>query len=431
MICKKLFGRGIKSDKEVSRKMHQLQKSKLFYEKCIKIIPAASSTLAKSPKRLIENHSPYFTQKAKGAYFTDIDGNEWLDCEMAMGTVVWGHSREEINNAVIQQINDGCHYSTPGVLELKLAEQLLFRYPKYNSVKFFKNGSDSVYSAVRAARYLTGKEKSLSLEYHGWLDWSVFQGYRLPARELGVPDCLESLSVSCSKSNLIETIKENSDCLACVVICPASYTASVLQEVQSVCRSCNIVLIFDEVTSGIRYGYGGVTYSLNLSPDVVCISKGLTNGLPLAVAIGCREIIHSMERIKISNAHSGENLALAAALACEKMLYDNRNNWPSWRSVTSKIIREIDSAIKTYCPYLILEGNEGCFSMRHDYDDFWKDPFREYLIKHLAKRKVFSKGYILFSDMHSDNEISLVGEMICESIFEYSKHDSLIHNKKS
>ena len=409
----------------MGQKMNKLQKSNSFYDKCIEIIPAASSTLAKSPKRLIKNYSPFFTQKAKGAYFTDIDGNEWLDCEMAMGTVVWGHSREEVNNAIIRQVNNGCHYSTPGVLELELAEQLLSRYLKYNAIKFFKNGSDSVYAAVRAARYLTGKEKSLSLEYHGWLDWSVFRSYRLPTCELGIPDCSESLSLSCSKSDLIETINEHSDSLACVVICPASYTSSTLQEVQSICKSRNIVLIFDEVTSGIRYGYGGVTNALNLSPDIVCVSKGLTNGLPLAATIGSREIIHSMEKLKISNAHSGENLALAAALACEKMLYDNRNNWPSWRSATSKVLREIDSAIKAFCPYLILEGNEGCFSLRQDYNDFWKDPFREYLIKHLARRKVFSRGYILFSDMHSDDEIASIGEMICEGIIEYSKQDTI------
>ena len=405
--------------------MNQLHKNKLFYEKCIKIIPAASSTLAKSPKRLFENHSPYFTQNAKGAYFTDIDGNKWLDCEMAMGTVVWGHSREEVNNAIIKQINNGSHFSTPSILELELAESLLSRYPKYDAVKFFKNGSDSVYAAVRAARYITGKEKSLSLEYHGWLDWSIFSGYHASASEFGVPNCIEALSISCKKNNLIETINKNLDSLACVVLCPASYPLSVLLNVQSVCKSHNIILIFDEVTSGIRFGYGGVTNALNLNPDVVCISKGLTNGLPLAVTIGKKEIIHLMEQLKISNAHSGENLALAAACACEKLLFTNKNNWPSWKLVTSKILSDINSTIRVYNTGLILEGNEGCFSLRQNYNDFWEDPFREFIVKYLSQRKIFSKGYIIFSDMHTNDEILSVGQILCEGILEYTKQQSI------
>ena len=62
-------------------------KSIEWYRKCNHVIPAACSTIAKTPSRLIENVSPFCCSRANGSYFIDIDENKWLDCEMAMGTV--------------------------------------------------------------------------------------------------------------------------------------------------------------------------------------------------------------------------------------------------------------------------------------------------------------------------------------------------------
>ncbi len=400
-------------------KLNDLTKNKAIFEKYKNIIPAASSTLAKSPKRLFTNFSPFVTQSASGAHFTDIDGNDWLDCEMAMGTVVWGHARKEVNEEIIRQLNKGCHYSTPSILEYELADILLNRYPAYSAIKFFKNGADSVYAAVKAARYLTDKNATLSLEYHGWLDWSICGSYKLTPRDAGIPKNSAYNYLSCSKDALCKTVNDNKEILSSVVLCPANYTTDELSEVKKLCEKSNILLIFDEVTSGIRFGYGGATSAHGICPDFLCLSKGLTNGLPLAVVLGRKEHILLMEKLKISSAHAGENIALAAAVACEKLLQKNKECWPSWKPQTNEIIFGIEKTIKENGGQLAVAGNSGCFNIHSNCENFWTDPFREYMVKYLATKNIYSKGYILFSDVHTQNDINYVGENIYQCIIDY------------
>lgn len=399
--------------------MNNLTKSKLAFAKYKDIIPAASSTLAKSPKRLFPDFSPFVTQSASGAYFTDIDGNNWLDCEMAMGTVVWGHARKEVNEEILRQLNKGCHFSTPGILEYELADILLNRYPAYSAIKFFKNGADSVYAAVKAARYLTDKNASLSLEYHGWLDWSICGSYNLTPHEAGIPENSARNYLTCPKEALLKTIADYKDILSSVVLCPANYTADELSKVKTLCKISNILLIFDEVTSGVRFGYGGATMAHGIYPDFLCLSKGLTNGLPLAVVLSEKEHILLMEKLKISSAHAGENIAFAAAVACEQLLQKNKECWPSWKLKTNKLISEIEKTIKENGGQLSVAGNAGCFNIHSKCDNFWTDPFREYMVKYLSTKNIYSKGYILFSDAHTQNNINYVGESINQCIINY------------
>ena len=151
--------------------VRNVSKSISFYEINKNIIPEGSSTLAKSPNRLEKGYSPFYAEEAHGSHFVDIDGNDWLDCEMAMGTAVWGHNNPRINNAMLKQIQKGVNFSIPSTLEYELGCILLNRFPMYKAVKFFKNGGDSVYAAVRSSRFFSKKDKVLSCEYHGWHDW--------------------------------------------------------------------------------------------------------------------------------------------------------------------------------------------------------------------------------------------------------------------
>lgn len=399
--------------------MNKFTKNKLIFEKYKNIIPAASSTLAKSPNRLFANYSPFVIRSANGAFFIDADNNKWIDCEMAMGSVVWGHARKEINSEIITQLNKGCHFSLPSIREYELADILLNRYPMYSSIKFFKNGADSVYAAVKAARYLTGKSATLSLEYHGWLDWSICGSYNVKPQDVGIPMSSTIDYISCSKEQLLNTVNDNRDRLCAVVLCPANYSPDFLMQVKNLCNNSNILLIFDEVTSGIRFGYGGATVAYDIYPDFLCLSKGLTNGLPLAVVLGKKYNMLIMEKLKISSAHAGENISLAAAIACEKLLEKNKICWPSWKNQTNKIISDINEIITKFHAKLFLSGNAGCFSIQSDSNDFWSDPFREYFVKYLATKNIYTKGYILFSDAHTENEINYVGENICKCLTDY------------
>ena len=199
LTCLKITsGQGQKYAKgEVVLMDRNFDKSIDWYEKCNKVIPSACSTLAKTPSRLIENVSPFCCSSAKGSYLTDIDGNVWLDCEMAMGTVVWGYNPPFLTEALIRQMEKGISFSIAGDNEYQYAELLLRKYTCYNSVKFFKNGADSVYAAVRASRFLSQKDLVLSCEYHGWLDWSCSHYYGQKPQDYGIPASIIHTSLHC------------------------------------------------------------------------------------------------------------------------------------------------------------------------------------------------------------------------------------------
>lgn len=402
-----------------------VSQSVAYWNRCRKVIPAGSCTLAKSPSRLSYGSSPFYAKSAAGSHFQDVDGNDWLDCEMSMGTVVWGHCRKEVDEALIAQIRKGMHYSVPSTLEYELAERLLSRFPKFHAAKFFTNGADAVYACVRAARFLSRRNQTLSCEYHGWLDWAAPTYYRCAPEELGIPkEALAShISVYGGATEVLEQIERAGERMAAVVLCPANYEKEQLEQILDACRRYGIYSIFDEVTSGYRFAKGGVTTAYGLSPSYLCLSKGLTNGLPLAVALGGTEDILTMERLKISNAHAGGHLSLAAALACENLL-DRQTEWPSWRKQTEHLMDKLSTLLPELpdTKGLQLSGSAGCFSLNTPGADFLDDPFRHFMMKYLAERGIFSKGYILFSDAHTEEEISFVGSCLYDCVQKYASN---------
>jgi len=410
----------------VEQEQGSVSKSIEFWERCREVIPAGSSTLAKSPGRLAYGASPFYAQRASGSHFWDIDGNEWLDCEMSMGTVVWGHCRAEVDAAMLAQIQKGVHFSIPSTLEFDLAERLLGRFPQYQAAKFFTNGADAVYACVRAARFLSGRPMTVSCEYHGWLDWASPTYYRCSPRDLGIPDEVLAHHISCygGGAGLLEQIQKEGERLAAVVLCPANYAPGMLIQILAACQKNHIFTIFDEITSGCRFAKGGATTAYALRPDYLCLSKGLTNGLPLAVALGGKEEMLVMERLKISSAHAGSHLSLAAALVCEELL-DRTEVWPSWKPQTDELLKKISSVLaSTPGCKLSLSGSAGCFSIITPGTEFLQDPFRQYMMRYLAERRIFSKGYILFSDAHTQEEIDLTGRALVECIQAYTQANS-------
>lgn len=398
-----------------------------FEKKCSKVIPAGSSTLAKSPNRLSHGYSPFYSERAEGSHFTDIDGNDWLDCEMAMGTVVWGYNRKEINEAIIKQLYKGTICSVPSTLEYELAEILLSRFQQYQAAKFFKNGADAVYAAVRSARHITKRTLTLSCEYHGWLDWCSPIYYDCPPSSLGIPEIMKECYIACKQDIdvVADQIQHNGDQIACIVLCPANYKPGKLKMIIELCHARNIYVIFDEVTSGVRFAYGGATTLYHLEPDFLCLSKGLANGLPLAVVLGGKNEILRMEQLKISNAHSGEHLALVAAIACEDLL-SRAKVWPTWEPYTKRILRQLESLLSSSNEtQLELCGSTGCFSIQTRGIHFMEDPFRYYLMKYMAQYQIFTKGYIILSDAHKESEIQMIGNTLCSCVYDY------IHGRKT
>ncbi|WKL01671.1 hypothetical protein Q0F98_35105 [Paenibacillus amylolyticus] len=133
---------------------------------------------------------------------------------------------------------------------------------RYPSLRFTKSGADAVSGAVRLARAASGKSKVIATAYHGWHDWSAYGYYGGQTKERGIPVDIERSTIWINKptTERIEAqITSSPEDIACIVLCPNEWKKDALEQVVNLCRSLDIIIIFDEVTS--RYSNGQAGYS--------------------------------------------------------------------------------------------------------------------------------------------------------------------------
>ena len=339
---------------------------------------------------------------------------------MAIGTVVWGHCREEINNAILDQLKKGVSFSVPARIEMEVAEKILSRIGHYKHIRFCKNGADAVTAALRLARAITGRIKVICGSYHGWHEWSATGYYGKKNNVLGIPKEIASLTIWLPEESINDiklAIEKNHDEVACIVVCPDHWSKADLKKLREICNSNNILFVFDEVVSGLRFAKRGVSGEYEIWPDVLCISKGLANGLPLASILTTEEFMPHFNKIKFSNTHSTDSLSLAAASAAEELLR-KALEWPTWKHQANKMIAEIKAEIirMELTAKLRVSGHAGDFRIHTPGKNILNDSFREHFVKHLAKEDIYSRGYILLSDTHTNIQIEIIKNAIINSI---------------
>lgn len=387
-------------------------------ERALALIPGASCTNAKSPLRLYPADTPHFANSAKGSRFIDDRGRSWLDCDMALGTVVWGHCRGEIDDAVCRQARRGTVYSIPALLEAEVAARILLRLEEFESVRFLKNGSEAVSAAVRVARSATGHRAIVAGSYHGWHDWAAYHHYG-GGTELGIPEAavgdVRWLRECCFSA--VEEAVAGLSSVAAVVACPEEWKPDDLRLLRHLCSSRQAILVFDEVKAGMRFGRRGVFGEIGVVPDLLCLSKGLANGLPLAALFGPRDLMNHCLRAGITTTHAGECISLAAANAAELLLAET-SQWPPWRHIARRLMDTALTAINEsgLGRSLAIVGYPGCFSFTTVGDPFRHEAFRSHFVRSFATMGVFSRGFILLSAAHSDADVAIISSALRATI---------------
>lgn len=331
------------------------QASNQFLERAEKSIPLGSQTFSKSKIAYPEQVSPLFIEKGEGCQVWDIDGNQYTDFVSGLLSVSLGYCDEDIDNAVIKQLQLGVTFSLPHRLETEVAELLTEHIPCAEMVRFGKNGSDATSAAIRLARAYTSREHVAVCGYHGWQDWYIGS----TSRDLGVPEATKGLTHQFKFNDinsLLTLLKKNK--YAAVILEPMNIEfpkGNFLEDVKSACKEHGAVLIFDETITGFRYSLGGAQELFNVTPDLATFGKGMANGYPISAVVGRQDIMMLMKDIFFSGTFAGETLSLAAAkatiekIANEKVLdhilqIGNKlvagleqliieNNWQSWLSI--------------------------------------------------------------------------------------------------
>lgn len=292
-----------------------ISKSLETYHKAVKIMPPVTQTMAKGPGQYSLGACPIYLKKGKGSRVWDVDGNEYLDWNAAIGPLSLGYGYPAVDNAIKAQLEDGITFSLMHELEYEVAEMIHEIIPNAEAVRISKSGADVCSAAVRIARAHTGRKKVLCCGYHGWHDWYI----SATSRANGIPEEIKDLTYTFDFNN-IDSLKESLDSdVACVILEPFVFdepAEGFLQEVARICHENGTLLIFDEMWSGFRLALGGAQEYFGITPDLAVYSKAVANGMPIAFLTGKMEIMqHFNKDVFFFTTFGGEALSLAATKA--------------------------------------------------------------------------------------------------------------------
>jgi glutamate-1-semialdehyde 2,1-aminomutase len=301
-----------------------IQASDALYARARRLIPAATQTLAKGPGQYVRGVAPKYLRSGRGARVTDVDGNQYLDFNMAIGPLSLGYAHPEVDAAIRAQLDDGITFSMMHPLEVEVAELVHGLVPGADMVRFSKTGADATSAAVRLARAFTGRSRVLCCGYHGWHDWYI----ATTDRQHGVPPAVAELSHTVAYNDVASVEAALGDDTACVILEPTVFEApkpGYLEELQRLCHARGALLVFDEMWTGFRCALGGAQERFGVTADLATFSKAVANGMPLSVLTGRGDVMRLLEReVFFFTTFGGEALSLAAARATLEVMRRDR-----------------------------------------------------------------------------------------------------------
>ncbi len=299
-----------------------ITQSDKLYKRALKVQKPVTQTLAKGPGQFTKGIAPKYLVKGKGSHVWDVDGNEYIDFNAAIGPVSLGYAYPAVDQAIKQQLEDGITFSLMHPLEVELAELIQEVIPNAEAVKIAKTGADVCSAAISVARAFTGRDKVFCCGYHGWHDWYI----GITSRNAGIPDAVQELTYT-FEYNDIESIKAALDeTVAALILEPFIFEAPApgfLQELAAVCKENGTLLIFDEMWTGFRIAIGGAQQYFNVKADLAVYSKACANGMPIALLTGRADVMELFNSQVFSyTTFGGEALSLAACIATINELID-------------------------------------------------------------------------------------------------------------
>ena len=269
---------------------------------------------------------PINVSKGKGAIVWDVLGNEYIDCMGGYGVALIGHCNDRVVNAIKNQSEKliTCHMSIYNNVRLEFLEKMSKISPKKLSKIFFSNsGAESTEAALKFSRKFTGKSGIIAMSggYHGKTFGALSVTHNEKYRKSFQP-LLEGVKfVPYSNPSKIEESLDDS--IGTVIIEPIQGetgiivpSEGVLQQIRKICDQNNLVLIFDEIQSGLgRTGRMWAGEHWSTTPDIMCLAKGIAGGLPMGLTLCKPEILDAMKVGEHSSTFAGNPLSCSAGIA--------------------------------------------------------------------------------------------------------------------
>ena len=286
---------------------------------------------------------PISIASAEGAWMTDVDGRKLLDLSMGFGAMLAGHLNPIVVEEIQTSLRQGMLFVTPSPTSTDAAERICKRFG-IDQVRFTNSGTESTMYAVRVARSATQKMGILKVEggYHGSYDPFVVSS-KPPLDKIGNPDKPKAYidsnlvpgDIYVVPFNNLEALekmfKKNSKKIACFIVEPVLENLAIvlpdvgyLEGVRALCDKYDVVLIFDEVKTGLTAGPKGAAARLGVKPDLITLAKSIGGGLPLAAFGGKKKYMDYVSNGKMAHfgTFNGNPLAMAGVRAIDRICTD-------------------------------------------------------------------------------------------------------------
>lgn len=377
-----------------------------LYERAMPIMTPVTQTLAKGPGQYINGVAPKYLKRGQGSHVWDVDGNEFLDYNMAIGPLSLGYCYPRVDEAIIAQLKDGIAFSMMHELEVVLAELIHEIIPNAESIRISKTGADVTSAAIRVARAYTGRKKVLCCGYHGWHDWYI----SVTSRSSGIPEEIKELT-STFEYNDLDSIRHALDeNVACVILEPFVFEApkdDFLKKLKELCDANGTLLIFDEMWTGFRIALGGAQEYFQVTPHLACYSKACANGMPISLLTGRKEIMDMFkEEVFFFTTFGGEALSLAAAIATIQELREK--NVPAWLADKGRRLKDGYNTLAAdlgIAHYTKCTGYDCRTLVTFDASAGNPLELKSFVQQELIKRGVLWSGFHNMSFSHTDADI--------------------------
>ena len=343
---------------------HELE---TFERRTPKSAEAHKKNLKRIPLGVASNYRAYdpypiFVKDAEGSHFRDLDGHDYIDHNLCFGALMAGHCHPAVMKAVSARLSTGTMFGMPHDMEWQLAEEICQRFP-VEMVRFGNSGTEATMHACRLARAATGRDKILKFEgaYHGLHDTALvsvkphapdFGDVNNPVSVsggLGVPKA-SLANVPVATFNDLATVerrfKENPGQIAAIILEPILMNVGMcmpqpgfLQGLREIASKNGALLIYDEVKTGAKLGWGGASEYFGVIPDMICLAKSIGGGLPLAAFGTHKSVMDLISQHKVfhGGTYNTNPVSMAAGLATFRDVL-TRENYARVDKLSKKLV---------------------------------------------------------------------------------------------
>jgi glutamate-1-semialdehyde aminotransferase len=370
-------------------------------ERAEAVLPTGASTGSKRAEALYgasDADGPTHFVEARGCRVTTTDGQQFLDCTMALGSVALGYGEPSVTRAVVAAASEGNVASLSSWREVEVAERLCAVIPCAERAQLLKSGAEATAAAVRLARTYTGRSRVVASGYFGWHDWA--------SDSRGVPDGVKRDLTRVPFDDvaaLERAVAAAGNDLAAIVLEPiVEHLPSTewLMRARELCDAAGAALIFDEIKTGFRVAPGGYQEICGVTPDLASFGKALANGYPLAAVVGRRALMDAAQSTWISSTLASESTALAAAIAV--LEWHEQADICATLAETGREMREgVQRAIEASgIDGVRTDGVDQMWLLR------WEDPQMEgrFLLRALDEGVLLKRGAYNFAAVAHDEE---------------------------